>query len=163
MKRKTLIAACILVVAAIITLNCARRQPDWQFVRRVTGFDFPAGTEYLAQYDNAEWFVVSVVRIPENSASSFVRAHRFVTGGRREMIAALSLPEQYRVVPDRPDVLSASGQKEYQAWQALFDPRSRLMWIHVAYPDRAGDHPGTAPQPRNKASEPATTAVVPSA
>lgn len=149
MKTKIIIAALAVLSVAVIAAIWMRRSSEWDFVRTVTDFDFPAGTEYLAQYDNAEWFVVSVVRLPAGAVSKFVRDHHFTADGRHSMTTALSLPEPYRTVPNRPDVLSTSGQNAYQAWDAVLDPRSGLLWIHVAYPDWSGDHPGTAPQPPN--------------
>jgi len=125
-----------------------RGDSDWSFVRQATGFDFPAGTEYLAQYDNAEWFVVSVVRLPADSVPAFVHKYRFAAGARRDTLKASALPEKYRSIPDRGDVLSTNGRSEHQAWEAAFDPVTRLLWIDIDYPDWAGDHPGTAPQPR---------------
>lgn len=148
MKKKVLIVASLFALLAITAGLWMRRQFDWQFVGRVTGFAFPPGTEYLAQYDNAEWFVASVVRLPEDSISAFTREHRFATGERRSMATALSLPPKYREIPDRADVLRAQGQREYQAWEALLDPQSRLLWIQISYPDWGGTHPGTAPQPK---------------
>jgi hypothetical protein len=149
-KKKLLIVTALLAAAAVVAGIWTRRQSDWEFVCRVTGFNFPAGTEYLAQHDNAEWYIVSVVRLPESFIPEFIREHRLTTGKRVDLHTAFSLPEKYRAVPDRSDVLSASAQKEYQAWQAILDPRSRLLWIQVTYPDFAGDHPGTAPQPTHQ-------------
>lgn len=155
MKKKALIITSLFAALAIAVGLWMRRQSDWQFVGRVTGFVFPPGTEYLAQYDNAEWFIVSVVRLPADAISAFTREHRFVTGERSSVPTVLSLPARYREIPDRPDLLRAQGQRGFQAWEALFDPRSRLLWIQITYPDWGGAHPGTAPQPnREKPNQP---------
>lgn len=152
MKRRILLAIPALVVACVGLFVWKWRASDWAFVRQVTGFEFPDGTKYLAHYDNAEWFVMSVVELPEGEISAFERAHKFRTGDRARMIVADSLPPKYRHVPDRPDILTAAARTEYQLWNAVLDPQSRLLWIQIIYPDWSGDHSGTAPQPQSPVS-----------
>lgn len=152
MKRNTLIAIAALAIVAAALTFWMRDGSDWKFVRQVTGFEFPVGTEYLAQYDNSEWFVVSVVRLPEEAISEFIHDHRFIHGNRQSMTTTAALPAEYRDVPDRADVLHLEGRTDYQSWQSALDTRSRLLWIHITYPDWGGTHSGTAPQPQDEKS-----------
>lgn len=135
----------LVVVAAVVVRS--RHQPDWEFVQRVMDYRFPDGTDFIAQYDNAEWYVISVVRLPVGAVSQFATSRGLAQGVEHRIDTALSLPEPYRTIPKRPDILSAQGQTGYQAWTAVLDPESRYLWVHVTYPDHGGDHPGTAPQP----------------
>ena len=139
-----------LAVACVCTIVWKWNAPDWAFVRRVTGFQFPSGTKYLAQYDNAEWFVVSVLELPNGEIPAFANTHKFSPDDRKSIDTVLSLPPEYRSIPVRPDVLTAAAQTEYQSWTAVLDPQTRLLWIQIIYPDWSGDHSGTAPQPRQK-------------
>jgi hypothetical protein len=162
MKIKILISGAFVAVAMIAVVSRAIwYSSDWRFVRRATGFEFPAGTEFLAQYDNAEWFVVSIARLPEDHLSEFAQRYRFsgVQRGALTYISARSLPPEYREVPKKDGVLGAKGENEYQAWEAILDPTTRRLWIHISYPDPGGFNPGHGKKPPNQALEPTTTAV----
>jgi hypothetical protein len=158
-KRWPMLILLMLVVACVGAFIWKKSFSDWAFIKGVTGFQFPSDTQYLAQYDNAEWFIVSVVRVPEHAVSPFASQHKFRSGGRHDMAMVSSLPIEYRHIPDHRDLLSAAGRTEYQSWEAVLDPQSRLLWIQVTYPDWAGDHSGTAPQLPNHTLVPAPISI----
>ncbi|ATC63016.1 hypothetical protein CMV30_03015 [Nibricoccus aquaticus] len=167
-KRRIIMAVTALAVVCVCAFAWKWNAPDWAFVRQVTGFHFPTGTKYLAQFDNAEWFVVSVVELPSGQIPAFANAHRFSLGDPKSIDTARSLPPKYRSIPVRPDILTADAQTEYQSWTAILDPQTRLLWIQIIYPDWSGDHSGTAPQPRqkkepNQTLQPTPTSVTPRA
>jgi hypothetical protein len=157
----------ILLVTIVAGLVVFRRVAldGWPFVERVTKLSLPPGTKRLAEYDNAEWFVVCVARIPPDLVGNFSREHGFVASGNTGFLSmsALGLPEPYRHLPSGDRVQMASGQTEYQSWEAILDRDSGLLWVHVSYPDPGGFNPGTGPNLPNKSLQPTATAVTPPA
>ena len=125
---------------------------DWQFIRRVTNFEFPAGTEYLAKFDNAEWFIVAVVRLPKEEVAAFVQ--KYALGSQTEFkysndLKSLirNLPQKYTEIPWGSGTLIVEGQTKYQYWESAVNLESGLLWIYINYPDWSGDHLGWGPQP----------------
>jgi len=128
---------------------------DQQFISRVTNFEFPASTEYLARYDNSESFIVAVFRLPKEEAAAFAKKYTF--GNLTNPIDWRDweigmLPKKYTEIPQDAGTLITGGQTKYQSWKAAVNLESGLLWIYIQYPDWSGDHPGWGPQPYGASS-----------
>jgi len=154
---KKILIILVIALVALLTWRLIVRHNDevagWQFIRRVTGFEFPDGTKYLAQFDDAEMRIIGAAKLPREAALDFARKYAF--GKEAQCIECKfyiqALPKQYQKISSA-DTLSAVGQTKFQSWEAILDSETGLLWIYIQYPDWSGDHSGWGPQPHRAQS-----------
>jgi len=135
----------LIIIALICLVACKNAQQSYEkvFYEKISSIKIPENCKVLESIDNGEFVTATVFQMDSLTLNHFVKTNHFDTStislSYQPLLFSKNYFRNYKPEWKSSDAILVNiGTKGKNSWEYVIDPKSKLLWAEIQYPDWGG-------------------------